>query len=106
MRHNEDHAGWLYFLLRLRCSSLACEPEQAACLQADRAGRGGECADAYAESDLFVSNAALMGARGSDSGSRNSLTTQQELAVRRETVTPWYWGCWVLLKVLAPFLGS
>ena len=78
------------------------EPDEAqrhACTQADRSGRAGEFADAYAASKLAEANGRLLaGARPGAEG-RMSLTSLQELAVTQETVTPFWWGLWVLLKV-------
>lgn len=34
--------------------------------------------------------------------SRTSITTIQELAVKQGTVTPFWWGLWVLIKVRLP----
>lgn len=69
--------------------------------QADREGRADEFADAYAESELFGENARMMSARpGMES--RTSITTIQELAVKQGTVTPFWWGLWVLIKVRLP----
>lgn len=66
--------------------------------QADRDGRADEFADAYAESELYAENARLMTSRpGMES--RTSITTIQELAVTQGTVTPFWWGLWVLIKV-------
>ncbi len=66
--------------------------------QADRDGRADEFGDAYAESELWAENARLMTARpGMES--RTSITTIQELAVTQGTVTPFWWGLWVLVKV-------
>ncbi|CAL8472002.1 g11544 [Coccomyxa elongata] len=65
--------------------------------KADRDGRAEEFADAYAESELFAENGRMMTGRpGTES--RTSITTIQELAVKQGTVTPFWWGLWVLIK--------
>ncbi len=70
-------------------------------MQADRDGRAEEFADAYAESELFAENGRMMTGRpGTES--RTSITTIQELAVKQGTVTPFWWGLWVLIKVCLP----
>ena len=71
----------------------------ARCMQADRSGRGGEFAEAYAQSELYGQNAALISSENEEAAIRNSLTTQRALAVTQSTVTPFWWGLWVLLKV-------
>ena len=74
-------------------------------MQADRDGRADEFADAYAESELFAENGRMMTGRpGTES--RTSITTIQELAVKQGTVTPFWWGLWVLIKVCIPSIAQ
>ncbi|CAL5220797.1 g2870 [Coccomyxa viridis] len=64
--------------------------------KADRTGRADEYADAYQESELFTANNGLLSTGHTES--RVSITTIQELAVKQGTVTPSWWGLWILIK--------
>jgi hypothetical protein len=68
--------------------------------QAERECRVDEFADAFEESELFVENSKVMGRPGAES--RTSINTIQELAVQQGTVTPAWWGLWILIKVSTP----
>ena len=66
-------------------------------VQAERAGLADEFAARYTESDLRVSNEAVL---ARDMAERQvSPQILKELRTRRATVTPFYWGVKTILKV-------
>jgi ABC-type multidrug transport system ATPase subunit len=66
--------------------------------EADRKGRGGEYADVYATSALAQTTAAKVHQLESQ---KDDLPPHvlAELAVKSETVTPWWWGLRTMIKV-------
>jgi ABC-type multidrug transport system ATPase subunit len=87
LQHSNDHpvlneAEWLVDLFT----------------EADRKGRGGEYADVYAGSSLAQAAAAKVAALEAQ---KDDLPAHvlAELAVKSETVTPWWWGLRTMIKV-------
>jgi ATP-binding cassette subfamily G (WHITE) protein 2 len=70
---------------------------------ADRDGRAAAFADVYAASPLAARNAAQLDALLADSSAVPLPEhLRAELAVERETVNPWWFGCWTLIKYRTP----
>ncbi len=70
-------------------------------LQADRDGKHRGFADKYEGSDLRRRNARALAEHMSDSA-QVPPQLLRELAIKRETTNPWYYGVWTLLQVRAP----
>ena len=85
-------------------SSLHPTADTAAAAQADRDGKHMLFAERYEGSELCCRNALLLAQTQERDLSAPSPEVQAELAIKRETANPMYWGVWTLLRV-RPMLG-
>ena len=65
--------------------------------QADRDGKHMQFAERYEGSELCCRNGLLLAQQQAESASTPEVLA--ELAIKRETANPFYWGVWTLLRV-------
>ena len=65
--------------------------------QADRDGKHMQFAERYEGSELCCRNGLLLAQQQAESAATPEVLA--ELAIKRETANPFYWGVWTLLRV-------